>query len=98
MLVTNVNVELAALGFQALMTGLLALVYLGLWRQQRRPHFATWAFAWAAYALRLAAISSYLVGRRPIWLFAHQAATVATASLLLLAAIQFSRSVPWRRR
>lgn len=91
-------VELSALGFQAFVTVLLALVYWGLWRHRRRPHFATWAAAWAAFALRLGCISAYLVTRDEAWLFAHQAATGVTALLLLWAALQFSRGTRWRRR
>jgi signal transduction histidine kinase len=90
--------ELSALGFQALLTALLTLVYYGLWRQQRRPYFLTWAAAWAVYALRLVAISIYVVTRKEVWLFAHQVATGFTALLLLWAALQFARNVPWRRR
>src|SRR5215470_8821010 len=92
------SIELSALGFQAFITALLSLAYLGLWRQQRRAYFATWSAAWAVYAVRLGAISWYLVSRRPIGLFVHQAATAITAMLLLLAAVQFSHDVSWRRR
>lgn len=91
-------VELNLLGFQAVVTGLLALVYFGLWRQQRRPYFLTWASAWAVYACRLGFISAFLVTRRQEWLFAHQVATGGTALLLLLAALQFSQGLRWRRR
>ena len=91
-------VELSALGFQAIVTTLLAAVSYRLWTQTRRPYFASWAGAWALYAVRLAAISAYLVTRHDIWLFAHQAVTGLTALLLLWAAIQFSRNRPWRPR
>src|SRR5437867_8297825 len=94
----RISVELAALGFQALLTALLALVYAGLWRQQRRPYFATWSLAWAVYAARLAFISAYLVSRHDIWLFAQQAATGLTALLLLGATLQFARGLSWRAR
>jgi signal transduction histidine kinase len=92
------TVEVSALVFEAVVTGLLALVYWGLWLQQRRPCFATWALAWAAFAMRLGFISAFVVSRRPIWLFAHQAATSITALLLLWAALQFSRNTRWHRR
>jgi signal transduction histidine kinase len=91
------TVELAALGFQVVVTALLAAVYWGLWRQERRVYFATWAAAWAVYAFRLAFISAYLVERRDVWLFAHQAAAGLTALLLLGAALQFSGGWRWRR-
>jgi signal transduction histidine kinase len=92
------TVELAALGFQAVITVLLAVVYNGLWRHQRRPYFATWTLAWATYALKLCFIGVFVVTRTPVWLFAHQAATGVVALLLLLAALQFSRGTRWRRR
>src|SRR5437867_3250802 len=94
----RISVELTALGFQALLTALLALVYAGLWRQQHRLYFATWSLAWAVYAVRLAFISAYLVSRRDVWLFAHQAATGLTALLLLGATLQFARGLSWRAR
>jgi signal transduction histidine kinase len=96
--VDRTTVELSALGFQALVTGLLALVHWGLWRQQHRPYFAAWAGAWAAFALRLGFISAFVLTRREVWLFAHQAATGISALLLLWAALQFSRGARWRRR
>lgn len=91
--------DLTSLGFQALVTSLLALVNLGLWRQERRPYFLTWSAAWALYAARLGCISAYLVTRRETWLFAHQMATGGTALLLLWAALQFSeeRLARWQR-
>ncbi len=92
------SVEFAALAFQALVTALLALVYLGLWRHQKRPYFLTWTAAWAVYALRLAFIIAFLRTRNVFWLFSHQVATGTTAFLLLIAALQFSRGLVFRRR
>lgn len=94
----RITVELSALGFQAGITLILALVYLVLWRRQRRAYFLTWGAAWGLYALRLACISTYLVSRHERWLFAHQAATDVTALLLLGAALQFSRGLKLTRR
>ena len=91
------TVELAALGFQLVVTALLSAVYVGLWRQERRGYFASWAAGWAIYALRLVFISAYIVARDDIWLFAHQVATGIATLLLLWAALQFSRGVRWRR-
>ena len=91
-------IELSTLGFQACITLLLAMVYVGLWRQQHRPYFLTWASAWALYAVRLGLISCFLVSRQEGWLLAHQIATGFTALLLLWAALQFSRGTRWRRR
>jgi len=96
--VNLLTVELSALSFQAVVTALLAAVSYRLWIQTRRPYFASWTGAWAFYAIRLGAISAYLVTRDEIWLFAHQAVTGLTALLLLWAAIQFSQNQPWRRR
>jgi signal transduction histidine kinase len=92
------TVELSALAFQAVITLLQALVYYALWRRQRQAYFATWAAAWALYALRLQFIAAYIVTRREPWLFAHQAATGLTALSLLLATLQFSRGLRWRWR
>ena len=92
------TVELSALAFQSVFTLLQALVYYALWLRQRRPWFATWAVAWALYALRLQCIAAYIVTRHEPWLFAHQAATGLTTLSLLLAALQFSRELRWRWR
>ena len=92
------TVELSALAFQSVFTLLQALVYYALWLRQRRPWFATWALAWALYALRLQCIAAYIVTRHEPWLFAHQAATGLTTLSLLLAALQFSRGLDWRWR
>ncbi len=92
------TVELSALGFEFVLTTLLAIVYYGLWEVQRRPFFLTWATAWGVYALRLGCISAFLVGRDPLWLFAHQLATSFAALLLLWAALQFSIGLRWRRQ
>ena len=92
------TVELAALGFQAVVTLILAAAYYSLWLRERRPYFATWALAWALYAVRLVLISAFLVRREVGWLFLHQAVTGLMALLLLLAALQFSRGLRWRAR
>ncbi len=94
----RVFVECSALGFQTTLTILLALAYTWLWRRQRRTYFLTWALAWTVYAARLAFMSSFLVERKIVWLFAHQACTNLVALLLLLAALQFSRGTEWRAR
>jgi signal transduction histidine kinase len=85
------TVGLALLGFQGLGTALLALVYLGLWRNERRVCFGTWAAAWTFYTVRLGCISAYLVTRATPWLLAHQLATGASALLLFAAALQFDQ-------
>jgi signal transduction histidine kinase len=96
--VNRQTVELSALAFETVFTLLQALVYYALWLRQRRPYFATWAIAWALYALRLQCIAAYIVTRHEPWLFAHQAATGLTTLSLLLAALQFSRGLRWRWR
>lgn len=90
--------ELTTLGFQALVTTLLALVNLGLWRQEGRAAYLSWAGSWAFYAARLVFISLFVVSRNEVWLFLHQVATGVSALLLLWAAVQFSRGTPFRRR
>ncbi len=92
---SRVMVECSALGFQAVITSLLAVACAGLWRRQRRPYFLTWALAWGLYALRLASMSTYLVHRDPVWLAVHQTLTGLVALLLLFAALQFSRDLRW---
>jgi signal transduction histidine kinase len=92
----RVFVECSALGFQTVLTLLLALAFLWLWRRQHRPYFLTWSLAWTVYAARLAFMSAFLVERQRVWLFAHQACTDLVALLLLFAALQFSRGARWR--
>jgi len=89
-------VESAALSFQACFTLLQALVFFGLWTRERRSYFATWAGAWAVYAVRLGFIVAFLRTRAEAWLFAHEAATWMSSLLMLLAALQFSRGMRWR--
>lgn len=93
--VNRTTVELSALAFQALVTALLALVYYALWRSRRRAYDATWSLAWAAYAVRLAFISAFIVTRNEAWLFLHQVGTGVNAILLLYGALQFSRDARW---
>ena len=94
----RLTVELSALSFQAVMTALFATVYFRLWDRQKLPYFLTWGLAWSLYAARLGLISAFLVTRREEWLFLHQAVTGCSALLLLFAALQFSRGLPWRWR
>jgi signal transduction histidine kinase len=89
-------VESLALSFQACFTLLQALVYLSLWTRERRAYFATWAWGWGLYAVRLGFIVAFLRTRAEAWLFAHEAATWMSSLLLLLAALQFSRGTRWR--
>lgn len=90
------TLELVALGFQTLCTLALAGVHFGLWRAQARPFHLSWSLAWTMYALRLSAISMYLVTRHDVWLFTHQTVTGWAALLLLFAALQFNSGHPWR--
>lgn len=89
-------VECSALGFQSVVTSLLAIACYVLWRRQRRGYFLTWALAWSVYVLRLAFMSTFLVRRDLVWLFLHQSATGVSALLLLLAALQISRGLVLR--
>ncbi len=88
--------ELSALGFQSLLTIILAIVYYRLWETQHRPYFLSWAAAWALYALRIGCLAASLAGGGAVWVFAEQAATGMVALLLLWAALQFLRGVTWR--
>jgi signal transduction histidine kinase len=96
--VNRLTVECSALGFQAVITSLLALACFGLWRRQNRPYFLTWSLAWALYAIRLASMSAFLVHRDQAWLAVHQSLTGLVALLLLFAALQFSRGTRWDPR
>ncbi|MGE0816353.1 MAG: sensor histidine kinase [Vicinamibacterales bacterium] len=84
-------VECSMLGFQSVLTLLLAIACAVLWRRGQGEFFLTWSAAWAVYVVRLACMSAFLVRRDLVWLFLHQAATGVSALLLLAAALQFSR-------
>lgn len=84
-------VECSALGFQSVVTSVLAIACYVLWQRQRGAHFLTWSAAWLLYVVRLGCMSTFLVRRDLIWLFLHQAATGISALLLLAAALQLSR-------
>jgi signal transduction histidine kinase len=90
--------DLVALGFQALITLVLALVHLSLGRQRLGVFHFTWAAAWSLYAVRLVMISCYLLWRHEGWLFAHQVTTGFSALLLLWGTLQFAQGVKWHRR
>ncbi len=83
-------VECSALGFQSSLTIVLAIVCYILYKRGRGTHFQTWAAAWAVYVVRLGCMSTFLVTRDLVWLFAHQAATGVTVLLLLAAALQLT--------
>ena len=84
-------VECSALGFQSVVTSILAIACYVLWRRQGGTYFLTWTAAWSVYVVRLACMSTFLVRRDMVWLFLHQAATGISALLLLAAALQLSR-------
>ena len=89
-------VEVSALGFQSILTIVLAVTCYVLWRRQRGDHFLTWSAAWMLYVLRLAAMSIFLIRRDMVWLFLHQVMTGLSALLLLAAARQLSGRFTWR--
>jgi signal transduction histidine kinase len=93
---SRLGVECSALGFQAVVTSLLAIACWILWRHQRQTYFLTWSLAWLLYAGRLAAMSTYLVRRDLLWLAVHQTFASLVSLLLLLAAFQFSSNLRWR--
>ena len=84
-------VECSALGFQSTISVVLGIACLILYERARGEHFRTWALAWYVYVVRLAFMSTFLVRRDMVWLFAHQAATGVTMLLFLAAALQLSR-------
>lgn len=84
-------VECSALGFQSVVTSVLAVACYVLWQRQRGAHFLTWSAAWLLYVVRLGCMSTFLVRRDMVWLFLHQTATGMSALLLLAAALQLSR-------
>jgi signal transduction histidine kinase len=87
----RIFVECSALGFQSVVTSILAIACYVLWRRHRGDYFLTWAMAWGVYVIRLACMSAFLVRRDMVWLFVHQAATGVSALLLLAAALQMAR-------
>src|SRR5262249_41900247 len=89
--------DIAALLFQALCTLALAAVHLGLWRQRKLSHHATWAAAWFVYALRIAFIAQVLEGRDLAWLFAHQVVALWAGVLVLWGALEVATSAEWRQ-
>jgi signal transduction histidine kinase len=89
-------VECSALGFQSMLTSVMAIACYVLWRRQRGSYFLTWSAAWSVYVIRLACMSAFLVRRDMVWLFLHQAATGISALLLLAAALQLSRGFQLR--
>ncbi len=92
----NVSAELAAAFFQAGVTIALAALCAFFYRKYRKPYFGYWALAWVLYALRMAAILSFMVSEARHWLYWHQVFTGWTALALLWAALVFSRQVAWR--
>lgn len=85
--------EIAAALLQAAITLGLAGLFLFLYQRYRKPHFFWWAVAWGLYALRLAAIISFLASNTWSWLYWHQVATGWAALGLLWAALVFSRQL-----
>jgi signal transduction histidine kinase len=92
----RIFVECSALGFQSTITIVLGIACLILYERARGEHFRTWAMAWGVYVVRLAFMSTFLVRRNMVWLFAHQAATGITMLLFLAAALQLSRGFRFR--
>jgi signal transduction histidine kinase len=90
--------ELAAAFLQAAVTLGLAGLFFFLYRRYRKPYFGWFALAWLLYALRLGAITSFLVSQNYLWLYWHQVVTGWTAVALLWAALVFSQQLRWRPR
>jgi signal transduction histidine kinase len=81
--------ELQAAMLQAAITLGLVVLCLGLARRYRKPYFTWWAIAWAIYALRIGAISLFLITGARHWLYWHQVTTGWTALAILTAALIF---------
>jgi signal transduction histidine kinase len=95
-LVPLASSETAAAFMQAAITLALAGVCLLLHARYAKSYYLIWAGAWLLYALRLAAIISFLLTESSKWLYWHQVTTGWTALALLWAALVFSRNVKWR--
>jgi len=90
--------ELAAAFLLGAVTLGLAALCAFLYRRYGKPYFGYWALAWLLFALRLAAIISFIVSTNRQWLYWHQVVTGWTALGLLWAALSFSQQLPWRQR
>ncbi|HEX9166794.1 MAG TPA: histidine kinase, partial [Gemmatimonadales bacterium] len=90
------STEIAAALFQAAITLGLAALFLFLYSRYRKPHFYWWAVAWGLYALRLAAIITFLASNQWSWLYWHQVTTGWTGLGLLWGALVFSRQLELR--
>jgi signal transduction histidine kinase len=92
----SATTELAAAYLQLSVTLGLVLLCAVLQARYARRYFGLWALAWAVYALRLAAIVTFLHTGAPVWLFWHQVTTGWTALALLWATLVFTQRLPWR--
>ncbi|HEX9893072.1 MAG TPA: hypothetical protein VGA78_04075, partial [Gemmatimonadales bacterium] len=90
--------EIAAALLQLTVTLGLAGLFFFLHRRHHKAHFFWWGVASTLYALRLAAIITFLATDQWSWLYWHQVATGWTALALLWAALVFSRQLVWRAR
>lgn len=90
--------EPAAALLQAAITVGLAVLCAQLYHRYQKPYLRWWAVAWSLYALRLAAIITFLRTGNTLWLYWHQAVTGWTALVLLWTALVFSRQTRWRNR
>jgi len=88
--------ELATVFLQAVVTVALALLCAFLYARYRKQYFAYWALAWCLFAIRLAAIISFILTENRQWLYWHQVMTGLTALAMLWAALVFSRQLQWR--
>ncbi len=79
----------------AVTLGLIVLSTL-LWRRYRKDYFGLWAVAWMIYALRGAAIITFLSTASLTWLYWYLVLTGWTAVALLWAGLVFSRWSGWR--
>jgi len=88
--------EVAAALLEGAVTLGLAILFLVLHRRYHRPHFLWWGIAFLLYAVRLAAIITFLGTDQWSWLYWHQVVTGWTALALLWAALVFAYRISWR--
>lgn len=95
-LVPRALFELDAALLEAAITAMLAALGLYLWRLTAKRHQLVWAVAWALYALRVAAIVSFIRTDERLWLYWHQVLTGWCGVAVLWATLVFTKDARWR--
>jgi signal transduction histidine kinase len=89
--------EIATAYLQLAVTLGLVLQCALLHARYRGRYFGLWAVAWGIYALRIAAMITFLRTGEILWLFWHQVATGWSALALLWATLVFAQRLGWHR-